>query len=280
MSMNLPALASAALRGWLLLTLSIAAIPPARAADEAQPDANAILMESARFLAATDRFSVSLRSGYDVLQASGQKIEFNERRKLVVDRPERLRVEVEQSDGNHQLVLFDGKAIAVVSTPQNVYAQEAKPGTIDDAVAYFLRDLRMRLPLAMLLVNRLPDELDRRVQAVDYVEETGVLGAPAHHLAARTDTVDFQIWVAAGKQPLPLRVVLTYKTAEGTPQFWAEFADWNLAPQVSDATFAFTAPQGARKIAFLTQVPKIAVQGTAIPAQPDVATSPQAGEQK
>jgi len=223
-------------------------------------DARAILMRMARFLSQAPRFSVNVLSGYDAVQASGQKIEFGEVRKVTVSRPNRLRIEVEQSNGNKHLALFDGRDITVSSMPQNVYAQISRPGDIDGAIRYFINDLNMRLPLAVLLVSRLPDELGRRVQSLDYVERTTILGTPSHHLAGRTETVDFQVWVAEGDQPLPQRVVLTYKDAEGQPQFRALFSDWNLSPTVTDSMFAFTPLEEAKKIAFLPQLRQVAIQ--------------------
>jgi hypothetical protein len=232
---------------------------------EAEPDAKALLLEMASFLASTPAFSVKSRSGYDVVQDNGQKIEFSEQRKVTVGRPNRLRMSLEQSDGDKQIMVFDGAAITVASDPQNVYGRAAKVGTIDDAVAYFLQDLRMRLPLALMLTNKFPAELERRTQEVAYVEQTSIDGAPVHHLAARTPTVDFQIWIAKSKQPLPLRVVLTYKTADGQPQYWADFSDWNLAPALSASTFTFTPTATAREIPFMTQVPQLAAGSQAPP---------------
>ncbi|MGZ8218348.1 DUF2092 domain-containing protein [Methylomagnum sp.] len=252
-----------------------AVAPPAaaaapRAAAEPEPrqgDAQAILMRMADFLAKTPRFSVSLQSGYDVVQESGQKIEFGESRKIVVSRPNGLRVESEQSDGGKHLFQYDGKDITVSSPAQNVYAQASKPGGIDAAVMYFLKDLHMRLPLAALLLSRFPEEIERRTQALEYVEKTLIHGTPAHHLAGRTETVDYQAWIAEGAQPLPLRVVLTYKNAEGQPEFRAQFSDWNLAPAIAESMFAFTPPEGAQKISFIAQLPQIALEGTATPEQ-------------
>lgn len=227
-------------------------------AGDAQVDAMALLVGMARFLSQAQRFSVDIRAGYDVLQDSGQKIEFGERRTVTVSRPDRVRIDAEQSDDDRHVVLIDGKDITVFNVTQNVYATTPKPGTIDDAIAYLRSELRMRLPLAALIVNQLPAEFERRVQSIAYVEQTDILGVPAHHLAARTANVDFQVWVADGDWPLPLRVVLTYKAEEGQPQFWAQFSDWNLSPGITDATFAFTPPDGARKIAFLVQMPRVA----------------------
>lgn len=239
-------------------------VPTPRAAAE-PAEANDILMHMAVFLAGTSRFSVNIRGNYDVVQESGQKIEFGEVRRITVSRPNRLRVEAEHSNGETHFVFYDGKHITAFSPSQNVYAQTYKPGGIDQAIMYFLRDLHMRLPLAALLLSRAPDELERRTRSLDYVERTSIDGMPTHHLAGRTETVDYQIWIADAIQPLPLRAVLTYKNAEGQPQFRAQFLDWNLSPEIEDSRFAFTPPQGARRISFLAQLPPVAVQGTTTP---------------
>jgi hypothetical protein len=209
----------------------------------------------ANYLAKTPKFTFSFTDTYDAVQASGQKIEFAASRKVTVSRPDGLRIEHEESDGDKSTILYDGKDVTVLSLSNNVYAQTTLPGGVDVAVKYFLKDLNMRLPLAMLLVTQLPVELERRTESLDYVEKTSIYGKPAHHLAARTETVDYQVWIAEGAQPLPLRVVLTYKLSEGQPQFEAQFSDWNLAPQINAAEFVFTPPAGARKIAFLAQLP-------------------------
>lgn len=240
---------------------------PIVAVAETERDAKKILMSMAEFMAKTPRFSVNFSSSYEVLQESGQKIEFGESRKITVSRPNGLRVEVEHSDGEKHLVLYDGKDITTFSPTQNVYAQVSKPGGIDEAVTYFLRDLHMRLPLAALLLSRLSAELERRTRALDYVEKDVIHGTPVHHLAGRTETVDYQVWIPAGVQPLPLRVVLTYKNAEGQPSFRAQFTDWNLAPEIQDNQFVFIPPEGARKIAFLAQLPQIALESPTKPGQ-------------
>jgi hypothetical protein len=66
--------------------------------------------------------------------------------------------------------------------------------------------------------------------------------------------VDFQVWVADGEQPLPQRVVITYRKSPGQPQFRAQFSDWNLAPAIGESTFAAAVPAGAQKVAFAAQL--------------------------
>ncbi|WP_227746842.1 DUF2092 domain-containing protein [Paraburkholderia franconis] len=224
---------------------------------ESQAQAHAILMRMAEFLGNANAFSVDLRSGYDAVQASGQKIEFGELRNITVSRPDRLRAESERSDGTKTVAVFDGKDIAVVDFANKVYATEKQQGNVDDTLVHFVRDLHLRFPLAMLLTSRLPAELQQRVWRVDYVEKTNIQGIPAHHIAARTDTVDFQVWIADGNEPYPVRVVLTYKDSPGQPQFWGQLSNWNFAPKLVEDTFVVRIPDGANKIAFAAEIPTL-----------------------
>jgi hypothetical protein len=232
----------------------LAAQPSGSADRESQTDAMAVLMKMADFLSQAKQFRVSIRSGYDVLQETGQMIEFAELRNLTLVRPDRFRVDVERSDGEKVLVLFDGKELTVFSPNEAVFAKTAIPGDVDNAIRYLRRDLRLRLPLAMLFVTQFPAQLERRVRSVEIVEQNTLMDVPCVHLAARADQVDFQVWVPSEGDPLPRRIVITYKDEEGQPQFWADFNQWNLAPHVPDGFFIFTPPQGVLQIPFLAQL--------------------------
>jgi hypothetical protein len=165
-------------------------------------------------------------------------------------------MEAEKSNGARSLVVFDGKEITTFDEAGRSYAQAAQPGGVDETLAYFVRDLGMRLPLAALFMSRAATDLERRVRSVQYVEKTGILGTPAHHLIGRTDTVDFQVWISDGEQPLPQRIVLTYPTATGQPEFRAQFSSWNLAPAPADTLFTFSPPAGTSRIPFVTALPR------------------------
>lgn len=256
-------------RGRPALLLAILAVPILSAqgqnptASPAEPEAMPILKKMSEYLAQAGRFSVNIRNGYDVVQESGQKIEFGEVRKVAVSRPDHLRIETERSNGEKGLVIFDGKQITVYLPNENVYASASKPGTIDETIQYAVSDLKIRVPLAMMFLSTLPSEIDSRVVSADYVEKTTILDVPCDHLAVRTGQgVDFQVWVAQGEQPLPRRIVITYISETGQPQFWADFSDWNLAPEISDALFAFTPPNGAERIQFLADVRNIATKAS------------------
>jgi len=226
----------------------------AAAETESQQFARAKLMEMARFLGNANKFSVMMRAGYEVVQDSGQKIEFGERRLITVQRPNHMKIVETASHSGQNGMLFDGKNITMFDGENGLYAQRPQPGDIDASVIHFVRDLQMRLPLAPMLMKRFADELQSRVQDIEYVERTDILGNTTHHIAARTETTDFQVWIADSKQPFPLRIVLNYPHQEGQPQFWANFHMWNLSPIFDKTTFQFSPPAAARKIVFAAEM--------------------------
>jgi hypothetical protein len=204
------------------------------------------LVDMAVSLAETTQFSVSILMTYDVLQESGQIIEFGEIRTLQVSRPDYLRVDAQQSDGDSGGLIFDGKTITQFNNKQNVYSQIDRPGHIDGAIRYAVGELGVRFPLARMLVTSFPQEMSRLTTGVDFVERNTLGPVSTDHIAGRTDDLDYQVWIRDDN--LPTRIVLTYRNAPGQPQFRADFTDWNTAPSLKRGSFVFTAPKNSEKI--------------------------------
>jgi hypothetical protein len=241
--------------GWAVVLLLMVAPISAQQTDptdqnKSEQQAMAVLERMAEFLSQAQRFSVTMDIGFDAVQDDGQKIEFGETRKILLSRPDRLRIDTTKRSGAEDEVIFDGKNITVFNPKENVYAMEAKPGTVDQAIAYFVNDLGMRLPLAELLDSNLAKMLPERVREAAYVEKSSIAGVPCDHIALRGEQADMQLWIAEGDKPLPRRIVITYKREDGRPQFRANLTKWNLSPKVRNSMFAFTPPKGAVKIAF------------------------------
>ena len=242
---------------WVLISILVAG--PAQAADApartvSQLHAAGVLKSMALYLADLSAFSCTSSNSFEVAQADGQRIEFGETRRISLARPDRLRIDEVAGDGASDLALFDGKQITMLSADDNVYAQAPQPPSIEDALVYFVRDLRMRMPLALLLSTHVRTELPALAKEIDYVESAEIRGQAAHHIAGRGDSVDFQIWIAEGTKPLPLRIVITYKLAPAQPRFAADITDWNIGPTFPGDTFQLSLPKDARKIPFAVQL--------------------------
>lgn len=214
---------------------------------EIDEKALSVLTRMAETLSQAKQFSFSADMSFDVVQDSGLKIEFGEARQVVVSRPNRIRVDATKRDGSQSLFIFDGQKISVFNNKENVYASVAKSGSLDDAIVYFLNDLDMRLPLAEMFSTKLPQIFDERLRAAYYLEESDIGGVRCDHIAVRAIGADIQLWVAQ-QGNTPQRLVITYRRAEGQPQFRAQFRDWNFSPEVADGLFSFVPPEGAAQI--------------------------------
>jgi hypothetical protein len=145
--------------------------------------------------------------------------------------------------------------LTMFSPDAKIYASVALPGTVDQAVQYVLDTLQTPMPLSMLLLTTLPQEMEHHVTTIAAVAEEVLDGQTATHLAARSADVDFEVWVATGDQPVPLRVVFNYKTAKSEPQFRATLRKWNFSPATDTTAFTFVPPADARGVAFMVPVP-------------------------
>ena len=77
--------------------------------------------------------------------------------------------------------------------------------------------------------------LRRDVEFGFYVGLSDVAGTRCHHLAFVEQVIDWQIWIEDGTQLVPRKLVITYKTLPGAPQFEAVFSEWDLATRTPDA---------------------------------------------
>jgi hypothetical protein len=212
-------------------------------------DAATLLTDMAKKISSTNTFSVTLLIRYDALQESGQLIEFSERREMILRRPEGLRVDVRQSDGDEGGLVINSSTITQFNLSEAVYSQLDRSGNVDASIRYAVAKLGVRFPLARLLVASLPEEMAERVTRVDFVESVQLGDVPLEHIAAVGPEVDSQFWIREDK--LPARIVLTYRNAPGQPRFSADFIDWNLAPELGPETFQYVAPPGAERIPVL-----------------------------
>ncbi len=235
----------------VLTTFLLSAAQPARTAEMDDQQAMDILQKMARTLAEAKQFSFTLHSSYDAPQENGQMVEFGAMREIQVKRPDKLRVDVQKSDGDQRIMVFDGQQIIVHNVAENVYAKAEKAGSIDDAVKYLVGVLKTPLPLARLFLTNLPAELERLVEEIDYVEQNMLTDVVTDHLAVRGRDVDFQIWIAQGKEPLPRRMVITYKNFKGDPQHRADFSNWNLAAKGVKGPFTYSPPKNAEQVPLL-----------------------------
>ena len=170
---------------------------------------------------------------------------------VTLRRPDRALIDVIGRDGSRRGLLFDGTQLAVFDLDQKVYATVSEPGTVDGAFDHFVDDLNMRLPLRELLKTDLPQQLKDVLGSARLVGEEQLGSTATDHVAFRGDTADVQFWIPRDGDPLPKRIVISYRLAGGQPQFAGDLSAWNLHPDVPDSLFTFTPAAGAERIPVL-----------------------------
>lgn len=213
-----------------------------------------VLNRSADFISKSDKLSVKVDISYEAVQDTGQKIEYGSTNNYTIQRPDKVRVDIERRDGSRYSYIFDGKNIWAYSQDDSVYATIAQPGNIDQSYEYMSQSLQTPIPLSQLFSNNLNNFLKEEMRSVRYVEESTLDGVKCDHLALRSDEVDAQLWIAIGDKPFPKRIIISYSNLAGQPEFRAQFGTWDQKPKINRSTFAFTPPKGAEKIPFAVQL--------------------------
>ncbi len=212
---------------------------------------------AADFLAAQQSLYFEAAIGFDVVQVNGQKLEFGGSRKVTLRRPDRVKAEAESREGDEKTLFFDGKLISIDLAGENAYVSVEKPGSLDAAFDYLVEDLGVPAPLADLMSENFYVDIADRIVAGTVVGESSIGNADCVHVAFSTEDIDVQMWIEDTDRPLPHRIVITYKEAEGSPQFWAQLTNWNLKPKTPDSLFAYTPPKGAERIPIAAAVAEI-----------------------
>jgi hypothetical protein len=220
-----------------------------------------VLTRSIDYLANLKQMRLTAEFGFDVLQETGQMIEFGSRQEVTVQRPDHLRVDFSRRDGVAGHVVYDGKEIVLFNPEHAVYAKAPFKGKVDDAFDFLAEELERPVPLRDFFATDLNELMISKIDAALYVGESTVGGVLCDHLAMRNENVDFQLWVAQGDKPLPRRMIITYKNEEGQPQFWSQFLKWDTSPEIKKGDFSYTPPKGAERIPFAVLEEEVPQQG-------------------
>jgi hypothetical protein len=206
-----------------------------------------ILRKATDYLTSLERFRLKSAKVVDVVQESGQKLQFGSTMELTVKRPNRLFGLSTFDDGKIRRFWYDGKTATMHDEKENVYGRIPVPDTIDEMLDYLEEVIKNPRPLADLLYNDLSHLSDLPVSGA-YVGESYLEGMACDHLAFRGESVDWQFWVDRGEKPLIRKVVITYKELPGQPQFIAHLEKWDIQPEITDSLFQFSIPEGARQV--------------------------------
>jgi hypothetical protein len=214
------------------------------------PQADRLLREAGDYLKAARQLSFHAAITFDDLLPTGQKIELAAEYDAAVRRPDRVYTEYWGDAGSRRL-WYDGQTVTLYDPVLGVYASEPAKPTIDATLHHLITVLGFTPPLSDLMTSDPAATLRKNVLFGFYVGLTYVGGTRCHHLAFVERDIDWQVWIEDGVQPVPRKVVITYKSIPGAPQFSAVLSDWDFATRPPDSLFIPQLPPGADRISFL-----------------------------
>jgi hypothetical protein len=222
--------------------------PAATAASAIEPEAMAALDKMGAYLRTLDAFQVKAVTSTDEVLTDGQLATFSATADMLVDRPNKLRAEV-NGDLRQRLYLYDGKSFTLWAKRLKMYATVPAAPTLGEVARNLADKYGVEMPLGDLFLWGQDPAQAQAITAATDLGPAEVVGVSCEHYAFRQEGLDWQVWIQRGAFPLPRRLVLSTTDDEARPRHTALF-DWNLAPSFNDDAFTFVAPKDAVKIDF------------------------------
>jgi hypothetical protein len=243
---------------WICVGLVVAGLVGPVYAEESEPEpaidpeAIAILQRALAPISAAKSLRVKARKLFDVVQPSGQKLQFGSWNTSTLRRPDRVAVAVDQDDGRQRRLYYDGETLTMHDVVDGVYTQFPVPTTLDETLDFLELEVGAVIPLADLFYSDL-SSLGSAASEASVVGTSRVVDWRCDHLAFRGESLDFQAWVEQGEVPRLRKLVITYREQPGAPQFGAVFTSWELGVDAPDALFEFSPPEGVERIPTLAR---------------------------
>ena len=211
------------------------------------PRADAALRRMSDTLAAAKSFRMHSTATIEERLDSGQVAQFSRDSVVSVSRPDRLQAEVRRGPDSYR-IWRQGEELTVLDVGQNVYCVVQTPGHIGDTLDLLAEKYGIVVPLDDLLYPNPYEVLIEQVKSGDYLGQQEIGGHKCDHLLFTQDNVDWQIWIDAGTQAVPRKVVITHKDDPDRPQYESLLDDWQLNPQANPAQFTPQLPKSAGRV--------------------------------
>jgi hypothetical protein len=163
-----------------------------------------------------------------------------------VQRPNAFFIEI-RSDRQFRQFFYNGKTFTVSVPRQGFYSVVDAPATIREVVDGIYDQYGISLPLSDIFTWADVGAPTDGIRSAVRVGFAKIGGVDTDQFAFRGDTLDFQVWIARGSKPLPMKIAITDRSDPVHPSYEAELS-WNTAAKFTPASFAFKPSSGASKI--------------------------------
>jgi hypothetical protein len=248
-------------------TTSLVACGPRepRTAEERLARGRELVQQMSARLASATTLHVTTTELRDVVRLSGVKEARTGSGVYTVRRPDRFYT---KSDARGLESWYNGKVLTLVVHSEKVFAQAPMPDTINRTLDVLAERYDMALPMGDLFYGPADKALLSDTTTGGYVGTENIGDAPCHHLAFQDVGTDWELWLPVQGEPLPKRFKVVQKKRTGQPVVDVTFNAWDLAPQITDATFRPTVPTEYEGIAVIQRAAAVKSTAGATPTAP------------
>jgi hypothetical protein len=214
-----------------------------------EPKADEALHRMSDYLGSLKSFRVDVATADERVTTDGQKVQQLKESHVSARRPNELRID-RRGPAGRVVFRYDGKQYSLDAPDKKVYATAAAPPSIDAAIDDARDRLQIDAPGGDLMVRDPYAALTDGLITGRYLGMEPIGEQMAQHIAVTKKDVDYELWIADGDEPVPLRYVITTKDLPARPQATIELSKWQTNAPIADDSVAFTPPPGSKRVAF------------------------------
>ena len=200
-------------------------------------------------LGAAPSLSVTVIEGREELMRDGTPQHASLTREAIVRRPDRLYTTV--TGDRHNEVWYDGVGVTVVLHKEKIFGQARAPETLDKTLDAIYERYGLSVPFADYVYSSPAKALLTDSITGGWVARETVDGQEADHLAFKAKGVNWEVWIPASGDPLPMRAVADFADNRRLRKIDMTFKNWNLAPQIAENRFTPTVPPDYEGVAIV-----------------------------
>ncbi len=229
------------------LTFSFS-MPHADAQDRV--DIDIVFERMAETLSNAKAFSVHAEKLFDVVLVAGPKVQYAAAFDVAVRRPDRFYISYVDDISSKEL-WYDGKSLTIQDHLSNVHTVVDASATIEETTDMLSEKYGLLMPLGELFSSDSYTTYSKAAGKRYYLGIHDVDGRAAHHILFAGERADWQLWIAVGEVPLPLKVVVERIDTFGLPQQTIVLSEWDLEADLPDDTFEAEISEGSTRAEFL-----------------------------
>jgi len=201
-----------------------------------------LLMQAADHLKSSPNLDIQAEIEFDVLLTPALVVQYSGGLDFKLRRPDGLFVAYRDRSQSKKL-WFDGKELTYLDVLTSHFAREPGKTTVEETVFELHRKYGLTMPLFDLLFSRTPSGIFGNAQSADYLGQTSKSGAPVHHIVARGENADIQVWIESGGKPVIRKMMIINHHLPFAPRYSVKFTKFERPEQFSGSPFSPVLPE-------------------------------------